>query len=76
MDTWATELQIKDLGYISGVGNNKQGTGEERGQEEEEEKVQAEREEVSRNCLNQKKSWEHADIPTMKAQSRNQEETM
>lgn len=42
----------------------------------EEEEAQAEREEVSGNQLNQKTTWEHAEIPTMRAQSRNQKETM
>lgn len=72
VDIWAMELQVRDLGFISGMGNNRQGIGEwvlrkesrqERGQEEEEEKVQAEKEEVSRNSLNQKTTWEHAEIP-------------
>ena len=42
----------------------------------EEEKAQAEREDESRNQFNQKTTWEHAEIPTMRAQSGNQKETM
>lgn len=42
----------------------------------EEEKAQAEKEEVSGNWLNQKTTQEHAEVPTMRARSGNQKEMM
>lgn len=44
--------------------------------EQGEEEAQAEGEEINRNQFNQRTTWEHVEIPTMRAQSGNQKEMM